>query len=246
MRRLGERLSPAARFGPASAYAGLLDGTLRFAAWQTRRLQNGKLRHYVMTVVLAAAVFTAFPLARQLASFAPPPREAFHVHETAVAAVVALAALAAVSARSRLQAVAALGAAGLGVSVLFALFGAPDLAMTQLAVETLLVVLLVLVFYRLPDFTTRTPPKGRLRDASIALAGGALMAGLVYVAGSTTSKSVAGYYAENSLELAGGRNVVNVILTDFRALDTLGEITVLAAAAIGVYALLRAPGKEAE
>lgn len=246
LRELGERLSPAARFGPASAYAGLLEGTLRFAAWQTRRLQNGKLRFYVMAVVLAALALTGLPLVSQLGSLPPPRIGTFHVHEAAIAAVIVLAALAAVGARSRLQAVAALGAAGLGVSVLFALMGAPDLAMTQLAVETLLVVLLVLVFHHLPDFTARTPPKGRARDASIALAGGALMAALVYVAGSTPNDSIAGYYLENSLKLAGGRNVVNVILTDFRALDTLGEITVLAAAALGVYALLRAPGKETE
>ncbi len=154
--------------------------------------------------------------------------------------IILLSILVAVRTASRLTAVAALGVVGVGIAVLFGMFGAPDLAMTQIVVETLTVILLVLVLHHLPDFSRLTPRGGRWRDAIVAISGGVVMTGLVLAAAAVPHPpSIASYYLENSYPLAQGRNVVNVILTDFRVLDTLGEITVVAVAGLGLFALLR-------
>jgi len=114
------------------------------------------------------------------------------------------------------------------------------LAMTQFVVETLTVILFVLGFYRLPRFAPISTDATRLRDALVAAASGALVTTLVLVGLNTQfHPSISDYLAANSLAGGHGRNIVNVILVDFRGLDTLGEITVLAVAGIGVYALIR-------
>jgi multicomponent Na+:H+ antiporter subunit A len=96
------------------------------------------------------------------------------------------------------------------------------------------------VFYHLPDFSRISSLATRIRDAIIALATGGLMTLLVLTAtAEPTDTTIAQYFAEQSQPLAHGRNIVNVILVDFRGFDTLGEITVLSVAAIGVYALLK-------
>ncbi|MGC9038028.1 MAG: hydrogen gas-evolving membrane-bound hydrogenase subunit E, partial [Roseiflexus sp.] len=107
-------------------------------------------------------------------------------------------------------------------------------------VETLVAILFVLVVYRLPRFSNLSTAGARVRSAGLAIAGGALMTVLTLMAlASPTESRVSGFLAENSVPQAFGRNVVNVILVDFRGFDTMGEITVLGAAAIGIYALLR-------
>ena len=126
------------------------------------------------------------------------------------------------------------------MTLLFLLFSAPDLAMTQFAVETLTVLLFVFVIYRLPHFATLSSQATRLRDGLVAVAAGLMMTLLVLAAVNVPHPlQVSTYYAEQSWLAAYGRNVVNVILVDFRALDTLGEIVVLTVAALGVHALLR-------
>jgi multicomponent Na+:H+ antiporter subunit A len=111
--------------------------------------------------------------------------------------------------------------------------------MTQFAVETLTVFVFVLVLYRLPRFADLSSRAVRIRDGLVALSAGALMTLLVLVVTSIPLRShLAAYFAENAVPLGNGRNIVNVILVDFRAFDTMGEITVLAVAAIGVAALL--------
>jgi multicomponent Na+:H+ antiporter subunit A len=163
-----------------------------------------------------------------------------HFYELALVLLILLATLMATFTSSRLGAVAALGVVGYGIALIYILFGAPDLAMTQFLIETLMVILFVLVFYFLPRFAILSPPRARWRDGLVALLAGALMTVLVMVATSVQfHPTISGYFAVNSVPLAHGRNIVNVILVDFRALDTLGEITVLAVAAVGVYALLK-------
>jgi multicomponent Na+:H+ antiporter subunit A len=126
------------------------------------------------------------------------------------------------------------------VALIYLLFGAPDLAMTQFLIESLTVILFVLAFYHLPHFTQLSSTRSRLRDVSIALLSGGLMTLLVLSAvGVQFHPTISGYFVENALPLAHGRNIVNVILVDFRGLDTMGEITVLSVTAIGVYALLK-------
>jgi len=132
------------------------------------------------------------------------------------------------------------GVIGVGMTLIFLDFGGPDLAMTQLAIETLSVILFVFVLYRLPGFRTLSDAATRIRDGIVAVAGGALLAGVAWsLTGGGGPGGLSAFYGEESHPAGKGANVVNVILVDFRALDTLGEITVLAIAALGVIGLMR-------
>ena len=112
--------------------------------------------------------------------------------------------------------------------------------MTQFSVETLTAVIFTMVFYHFRRFRSLSPRLLRLRDLSIAVLFGGSIAVILFLVGTTpTPVNLGRYFAENSAVVAHGRNIVNVILVDFRALDTMGEITVLATAALGVGALLR-------
>jgi multicomponent Na+:H+ antiporter subunit A len=149
-------------------------------------------------------------------------------------------AISAVRARTTIAAVLSLGVTGYGIALTFLFFGAPDLAMTQFSVETLTAIIFTLVFYHFRRFHSLSTPIVRLRDLSIAILFGGSLAGVLFFVGvATTPFGLGRYFAENSVAMAHGRNIVNVILVDFRALDTMGEITVLATAALGVRALLQ-------
>jgi multicomponent Na+:H+ antiporter subunit A len=160
--------------------------------------------------------------------------------EGAVAVMIIAGAVSAVRARSTIAAVLSLGVTGYGVALTFLFFGAPDLAMTQFSVETLTAVIFTMVFYHFRRFRSLSPNLLRLRDLTLALLfGGAIALVLLLVGTTPTPAKLGRYFAENSATLAHGRNIVNVILVDFRAMDTMGEITVLATAALGVWALLK-------
>jgi multicomponent Na+:H+ antiporter subunit A len=166
-------------------------------------------------------------------------------HEVLVAALVMFAAFTAVRARRTMTAVLSLGTAGYGVALTFSLYGAPDLAMTQFAVETLTAVIFVYVFWQFPQVVERSTRRTRVRDGVISVATGLLITVLTFSAAmNPTNSRLRDFYAQAAPALAHGRNVVNVILVDFRALDTLGEITVLVTAAVGVAALLRIAAAE--
>jgi multicomponent Na+:H+ antiporter subunit A len=245
IRAIASRLSPLAACGPTRLYGMAIDGLFRTAHAQTRFLQAGLLRRYILFVIVTTLVLAGGTFFAAAVWPAQLVWNGVQLHEAAVGVVILLGTVTALRASSRLTAVVALGAVGYGVALVFLLFGAPDLAMTQFAIETLIVVLFVLVLYRLPPFVNRSPPGTRRRDALVASFAGLLMTALLLLVSSTPSASrLAGFFAENSLPHAKGRNVVNVILVDFRGLDTLGEITVLAIAAIGVFALLKLRPKE--
>ena len=140
-----------------------------------------------------------------------------------------------------MAAIASLGAVGAIVTLFYVRSRAPDLALTQLLIESLTVILLLQVFHYLPPGLEWQPVRGRMAiEWIVAVAVGGVMAALALVANEVQfAPSVAEHYVRHSLPLAHGRNVVNVILVDFRGFDTLGEITVLTTAALGAYALLR-------
>jgi len=233
-------LRPLLALGPARAYAWGLEALVATAKATAALLQGGSLRHHVAVVVAVTLGLAGGALLTHGATFVGPDFTDLLPHETLLAALLLAGAVATALFASRLAAVAALGVVGLAVALTFLLFGGPDLAMTQLAVETLSVILFVFVVYRLPRFARLSSTATRLRDLALAIAGGALMTVLVWTASAGASGSVLSeYFARASAPEAKGRNVVNVILVDFRALDTLGEITVLATAALGVFALLR-------
>ncbi|MCW5617643.1 MAG: monovalent cation/H+ antiporter subunit A, partial [Nitrosomonas sp.] len=156
-----------------------------------------------------------------------------------VALIIVIAAVAtAVMHRQRLVSLILLGTVGLGVSLIFVKFSAPDLALTQL-VEVVTIVLMLLALYFLPQESPNESGKWlRSRDAVIASAAGGGVALLVWAVLTRPYETIADYFLEHSLPDGGGTNVVNVILVDFRGYDTLGEITVLGLAGLGIYAML--------
>jgi len=230
----------AAKYGPERGYDRMMDGVVRVSEWQTRLLQSGYLRYYIMFIVLASAIMVGVTAQIYGVSVGPLVVQDLRFYELTIVAVMGASALFAVLSRSRLGAVAALGSFGFTVALMFVMFSAADVGITQILVETLTVILLVLVLFRLPGFLGLSPRLIKLRDASVALAGGGMVTWLLL---STLSArefpSIAQYFLEEAVPSGHGRNVVNVILVDFRALDTLGEIFVLALAAVGVYAMIR-------
>ncbi|HLE73034.1 MAG TPA: putative monovalent cation/H+ antiporter subunit A, partial [Anaerolineales bacterium] len=227
-------------WGPEKWYAWSLDAIEALAGWQTRLLQNGYLRYYLMTIVLATVGLAGTTLIFQGGLHWPSGTIVVRFYEAALGILILMASFAAVRSRSRLGAVAALGITGYSVALIFLLFGAPDLAMTQFLIESLTVVFFVFAFYHLPHFAQLTPTPSRVAHAVIALLAGGLMTALVLSAtGTNLYPKISQYFVDNALPLAHGRNIVNVILVDFRGMDTLGEISVLAVASVGVYALLK-------
>jgi multicomponent Na+:H+ antiporter subunit A len=238
-RRLTGWLELGGRIGPEQAYGSTMDLLQRGALGLTRLMQNGYLRHYVLVTLVTPVVLVALALIRAGGTELGLGQPELRPTEIGLGVLILVAALVAVRSRSRLGAVAALGVAGYGVAIVFLTFGAPDLAMTQVLIETLTVIVFVLVLYHLPQIGSLVQG-GRLRDAAVSLAFGGLMTVLVLATLTPgVRESISAYFLEQSLPAAHGRNVVNVILVDFRALDTLGEIAVLALAGLGVLVLLR-------
>lgn len=152
--------------------------------------------------------------------------------------------------KNRLVSLISLGVAGLIVSLIFIKFSAPDLALTQLSVEVVTVILILLALYYLPQHTPKESSKFRIiRDLMLSIGGGIGVFVLTLAVLSREYTTIGTYFLENALTGGGGTNVVNVILVDFRGFDTLGEITVLAIAGLGIFAMLQglklyAPSKD--
>jgi multicomponent Na+:H+ antiporter subunit A len=234
------RLDVGAWIGPERAYDVGMRATQRGAEVLARTIQSGLLRRYLLTILVVGVALVGYAFVGRGAIPEFGGSLDVRLHEVAVVLIVIMASFVAITTRSRLSAIAALGVVGYGVALIFLLFGAPDLAMTQILIETLTVILFVLVLYHLPRFALRSTPGTRLRDALVAGAAGVLMTALTLSAFSAVNEvPLTEFFAERSVPDAHGRNIVNVILVDFRALDTLGEITVLALAGLGIYALLR-------
>jgi len=244
LRRAVEPVLAAGHFALASS-AGLYGWSLRglntLADRVTGVSQPGSLPIYVGVIALTAAVVPGALLVSGPWWGGWPELVATPAHVPVVALVVG-AALAAALVRRRFTAALFLGVAGYAMAGLFVVQGAPDLALTQVAIETLTTVLFVLVLRRLPDRFEQRTPAGR-RALRLAVAGGVGLT-VFLLALSTGAEDpptpASDTMVEQALPAGQGRNVVNVILVDFRGFDTLGEIIVLTAAAIGTVALARA------
>ena len=200
------------------------------------------MRQYVRVTLLTLILTSLYPLSRCFPA-SDELSSAWYWHEILLVLLTLVGAIAAVFSRSRMSAVALLGITGLLIAILFALFSAPDLAITQIMVEALTVILLVLIFHRLPGFSELRTRLTRLGDALVALAAGAILAGLgLATAALHLPPTVSEQLARMSKpEAVWSQTSSNVILVDFRALDTLGEITVVAVAGLGVLRPDQAP-----
>ena len=222
-------------------YDRVVRTVLHGAARITALVQSGSLPVYV-AVILATAVLA--PTAALLAGSWWPgwPELVGSPGHVPVAVLLVVGGLAATTARRRFAAALLLGVVGYGMALLFVVQGAPDLALTQVAIETLSVVVFLLVLRILPDRFERPPPAVRaVPRAVLSVAVGLFLTTMALVAaGNRTSPSVSAEMVDRALPEGHGHNVVNVILVDIRGMDTMGEITVLVAAAIGIAALVRA------
>lgn len=220
------------------------DGTLRVLPRAGRDLslwlQSGILRRYLVWIFsfLSLVVLSTFIWDR--VSLIPADARSVLSYEGILLGLIMVTSMAVVWAPRPLPAVILLGGVGYLVGILFILLYAPDLALTQILIETVSLVLFLLVIYRLPPFIAEQASRGRLlRDGLLAtLVGGSVTAVILATAGRGYFPTIAEYFLRESVPGGGGRNVVNVILIDFRGYDTLGEITVLAIALLGVYTLL--------
>lgn len=224
----------------ADAFNKGLDFFLSLTKKKTALVQSGYQRYYLMAIFVMTSALAWYQIAYswkapEFIAVTPPG-----FYELMIVAVIAASTIYAALAKSRLAAILSLGTTGYGIALLFIIYGAIDVAITMILTETLVLVLFMAVIYHLPKFTNFSSKMSRLRDAAIALLAGGFMTGLVLKAGQINlNPKISEFYTENALSMAHGKNTVNVILVDFRALDTLGEITVLVIAAIGVTALLK-------
>ena len=227
-------------------FQGFLDGIYALAQITARFSQGYTLASQSAIVLLAAFVPVVVALRQvQLNDLIPATDILPGAPETILILMTVVSAYVTVRVRTRLGAIISLGVVGVSVTLFYVFFSAPDLALTQLLIEVLTVVLLVLVFTKLPPDTR--PPMRKLKQARnvlVALAAGAFGFFLVLFNSSDAmqaAQSISGFFLHNAVPSGHGANVVNVILVDFRGFDTMGEITVLALAALGGYALLNAP-----
>jgi multicomponent Na+:H+ antiporter subunit A len=227
----------------ARAYDATVDGVLALAGRVTSTLQSGSLPRYAGVILLFAA---AAPTTAMVAGEWWPgwPDGVVSLAHVPIAGMLVAGALAATVARRRFTAAILLGVVGYGMTMLFVVQGDPDLALTQFAVETLSVLVFLLVMRVLPDrFQRRAPAVPQAPRFVVSAAVGVFVVLMgISAAGWRTAEPVSREMSELAEPEGFGENVVNVILVDMRELDTLGEITVLATAGIGIVALARAGG----
>lgn len=228
-------------WGPDKGFDQVIRGIVKIASGVTRIIHNGKLEIY-MTITFIAVVVTIFVpmiMAGEMPAMPEFPELEFYEWTVLGIAVIGLGAV--VNANDRLTAIVSLGIQGFAVALIFMLLGAPDLSFTQFMVETLSVVILTLVMTRLRLSPSDHRPLGQ-KIYDIAIAGGcgaALGLLLLKVTQLPFDTTLSVFFTENSRVIAHGRNIVNVILVDFRGLDTLGEIAVVMVAGLAILALIR-------
>lgn len=161
--------------------------------------------------------------------------------EVSVVFIMIVAALATIFAKHNLAAILLLGVVGYGIAILFVIYRAPDLALTQLVIETVTVALFLLCFYHLPQLQKKSESLGTKTVNTIISIGFGTMMTLIAISAHSTEwfGTISEYFIETSHSLGGGDNVVNVILVDMRGLDTLFEITVLGIAALAIHSLIK-------
>jgi len=221
-------------------FEGVMQKLVAYATRLHEAFSNGSLQRYIVALLLLTIVMTATPLINLDTGKTHFSDQAVSGIEITAAILLCLSAIATVIYhRKRMVALITLSVVGLIVSVAFARFSAPDLALTQLAVEVVTVILLMLALYFLPQKTPQeSSPSRVVRDLGIAAAIGGLVATVNYAFITQPLETISTFFLANSKTGGGGTNAVNVILVDFRGVDTLGEILVLGIAALGIFNLL--------
>ena len=221
-------------------FNNLLKGFLSFSKRKTELVQHGYHRFYILTIFLVASIFLWYQVYVTIGWNLDNVFTLRPFYVSGLVLVIIISTIFSMVSKSRIATIITMGVAGYGIALLFMYYSAIDLAITQIIVETLILVMFVLILQRLPLFARLSSKTTRLRDLFIALSFGSAMTVLALKSINVNfNHPISDFMIENSYTKAYGQNVVNVILVDFRALDTLGEVTVLVVAALGVFVLLK-------
>ncbi len=240
-RPLEQRWLAAPRPEAKTLFDAVVESVATASRWLTDALHSGAMTRYA--AIFIAAVAAAGGAAYFSGSLGPSTREMLPIAVVpAIGWMLLIVATGCMIAfhHNRFLSLVLMGVIGVVVSMGFAYLSAPDLALTQISVEVVTIILLLLALNFLPRETPRESSAVRhLRDAAISIVGGLAAGGLVYVMllSDFAQPTISMYHLENSKSGGGGTNVVNVILVDFRSFDTFGEIIVLGIAALVIYAL---------
>jgi multicomponent Na+:H+ antiporter subunit A len=223
-------------------YDGGIEGMQIFSSNLTRTYMNGFIRTYLVYIFTFFILLLGTTLVWKNAfKLSTNDLSSIGFYEVLLALIIAAASISILFAKSRLTSIILLGAVGYTVALFFVLFRAPDLALTQLVIETVSVSLFLLCFYHLPKLK-RNEERIRFKAVNLAVSigVGAIVTLIALSAHSNKLvESIAGYYIENTYKEAAGKNMVNVILVDFRGFDTMFEICVLGIAALGIFAMIK-------
>lgn len=228
-------------WGPDKGFDQFICALTAFAGFVTRSLQSGQVRTYMRITFLVTALSMLVPMYMFNIWPAVPEFQPLRSWEIGVFLILTLGIIQVVMASTRLTAIVSLGIQGVAVALIFMMFGAPDLSFTQFMVETLSVVILALVLTRLRLMRIdRRSALSTIIDVTISVGVGVAMGSLLMlVTQGTLDLRLSEFFSNYSYAIAHGHNIVNVILVDFRALDTLGEITVVLITGLSILALIR-------
>ena len=228
-------------------YEAAMGKVRKASAWCTATIQHGHLTGYLLMFLGTLALLLAYAI-YSLAHW--PDFSALagigYLHWS-LAALLATSMLIVVFTESRLLSIGGLGVVGFLTTLLYMLYSAPDVAKTQLLVETLLIVFIAIIMRRMPSLASGSRQSKGRRLVNLAVAatlGASVTIALLFVTSLPYNDTLSSFYAAQSYPAAHGRNVVNVILVDFRAFDTLGEALVVVVASLAAWALLRTRSKE--
>jgi multicomponent Na+:H+ antiporter subunit A len=229
------------RWSMNKGYDYIVNGIFQGSAKITNSYMTGSLRNYFRIIIGFITVLGLYTLYRTNGFSFNWKGSTLSIAELAIGVTMLIAAVAVIFTTNRIAAILILGVVGYGLSLLFVFYSAPDLALTQLIVETVTVSLFLLCFYHLPKLKKEKETSvNKLLNLIVSISFGLLIT-LIGIASHSSKwfESISDYFIENSYELGGGDNVVNVILVDMRGLDTMLEISVLALAALGILAMIK-------
>lgn len=237
-------------WSPQAVFNRLSGSFISFSEHYTNLFHNGFLRSYLLKIIVFAEILLLYeviiggPIYIDYEQLSP-----ITLYEAVNVFILIGALIMTVTTSSRLTAVVGTSVIGYAICMMFVFYSAPDLAITQFTIDTLTVVLFVFVLFNLPSFLNfSTNNKATvIRDAFVAISFGAILSIIaIKVLQEPTTIDISDFYGRYAYELGKGKNVVNVILVDFRGIDTMFEIVVLSIAALGVYSLLKLRLKSSE
>jgi multicomponent Na+:H+ antiporter subunit A len=241
-------LAPLEKFSPMSIFRQAYRWGYILSEKYSYFWHNGMLRSYILRITLFTLVLVGYKLfTGDLFHFRLKEVSPITIYEFVVCGLLIVAVYVVLTTWNRLTAVVATSVIGYCICLLFVFYSAPDLALTQFTIDTLTVVLFVLVLFRLPPFLNFANRGVKIRDAIVSITLGLFIALIaLQVLNEPQNREISKFYGDNAYTLAKGKNVVNVILVDFRGFDTMFEIIVLAIASLGVYSLMKLRMKSSE